>query len=139
MARTFRGYRRSNGQVGIRNYIAVIPGVYCSEVAAKKIAAHYSSDEVSFVANSTGCGQSRADKETTLDIFAGLIANGNVYGALIVGLGCEFLSREGYFDAIKKTGIEKPVHHLYIQETGGISQTVEEGIKIVDAMLAEAR
>ena len=79
MARTFRGYRRSNGQVGIRNYIAVIPGVYCSEVAAKKIAAHYSSDEVTFVANSTGCGQSRADKETTLDIFAGLIANGNVY------------------------------------------------------------
>jgi len=139
MGRTFQGYRRSNGQVGIRNYIVVIPGVYCSEVAAKKIAAAYSEDEVVFVANSTGCGQCRSDMETTQDIFAGLIANGNVYGALIVGLGCEFLSREGYFKAIKKTGIEKPVHHLYIQETGGIKKTVEEGKKLVDAMLAEAR
>ena len=93
MGRTFLGYRRNNGQVGVRNYIAVIPGVYCSETAAKKIAARFSSDEVTFVANSTGCGQCREDMQTTLNVFAGLIANGNVFGAVIVGLGCEFLSK----------------------------------------------
>jgi len=138
MERTFRGYRRSDGCVGIRNYIAIIPGVYCSEVAARKIAAQYSSDEVVFVVNHTGCGQNRTDMQATLDIFAGMIANGNVFGALIVGLGCEFLTKEGYFAALDgKT--DKPVHHLYIQENDGIAKTVEEGKKIVDAMLAEAR
>ena len=139
MGRTFLGYRRNNGQVGVRNYIAVIPGVYCSETAAKKIAARFSSDEVTFVANSTGCGQCREDMQTTLNVFAGLIANGNVFGAVIVGLGCEFLSRDGYLNAFMEIGIHKPLHHLYIQESGGITGTVEAGVKLVEEMLAEAR
>ena len=35
---TFMGFRRANGQVGTRNYIAVVTSVNCSATAARRIA-----------------------------------------------------------------------------------------------------
>ncbi|MEL7657914.1 MAG: UxaA family hydrolase, partial [Bacillota bacterium] len=34
----FRGYRRLDGRVGVRNYIAVIPSVFCANKTAELIA-----------------------------------------------------------------------------------------------------
>ena len=39
--RTFQGYRRVNGQVGTRNYIAVISTVNCSAHTCREIAHHF--------------------------------------------------------------------------------------------------
>ena len=30
MTETFNGYRRADGTVGVRNYLAVIPSVFCA-------------------------------------------------------------------------------------------------------------
>ncbi len=38
---TFMGYRRANGQVGTRNYIAIVTSVNCSATAARMIAGHF--------------------------------------------------------------------------------------------------
>ena len=102
-------YKRMDGRVGIRNHVVVMPGVLCAEVAAKKIVQE--TEGTTFLYNQVGCGQNQKDKRTTLDVLSGMIANGNVYGALIVGLGCETIQKEEYLEAIKKkTG--KPVYYI---------------------------
>lgn len=131
----FRGYRRPDGRAGVRNHVVVMPGVLCAQVAAKKIAEEV--EGTTFVYNPNGCGQCVKDSASTLDILSGMIANGNVYGALIVGLGCESLQKDRYINAISaKTN--KPVYHISIQQEGGIAKTVEAGVKIVRALKEEA-
>ena len=38
MLMKFRGYKRVNGRIGVRNYLAVIPSVFCANKVAEKIA-----------------------------------------------------------------------------------------------------
>lgn len=128
-------YKRIDGRVGIRNHVVVMPGVLCAEVAAKKIVQE--TEGTTFLYNQVGCGQNQKDKRTTLDVLSGMIANGNVYGALIVGLGCETIQKEEYLEAIKKkTG--KPVYYISIQEEGGIANTVKAGKAIAEKLRQEA-
>lgn len=128
-------YKRMDGRVGIRNHVVVMPGVLCAEVAAKKIVQE--TEGTTFLYNQVGCGQNQKDKRTTLDVLSGMIANGNVYGALIVGLGCETIQKEEYLEAIKKkTG--KPVYYISIQEEGGIANTVKAGKAIAEKLRQEA-
>ena len=132
----FLGYRRPGGRTGVRNLVAVMPGVLCSSAAARKIA-----DAVpgtTFLYNHNGCGQSPSDTEHTLEILSGLIANGNVYGALIVGLGCEATQRELYLAAVSAKS-DKPLHYISIHEEGGIGGAVAAGIKIAEKLVEEAR
>lgn len=133
---TFKGYRRPDGRVGVRNHVAVVSGVLCGDVVGKKIV-EKSKGDVVYIYNPNGCGQNQKDTETTVEIISGLVANGNVYGALIVGLGCEMIQKDRYLNAIKaKTN--KPVYYINIQETGGVNRTVEAGLKIVEQLVEEA-
>ncbi len=131
----FNGYKRSDGHVGIRNHVVVLPGVICSSSVAKKIADKV--EDARYLYNPNGCAQNAKDTSMTLEILSGLIANGNVYGALIVGLGCETIQKNIYIEAIQKK-TNKPVVYISIQEEGGIQKTVEKGIKIVTALMEEA-
>ncbi len=130
----FNGYRRSDGHVGIRNHVVVMPGVICAAGVAQKIA--NKSDSV-YLYNPNGCAQGPSDTKITLEILSGMIANGNVYGVLIVGLGCEMIRENDYLEAIrKKTG--KPVHYIAIQKEGGIKKTVEKGLEIISQLKEDA-
>lgn len=62
---TFMGFRRENGRVGTRNYIAIITSVNCSATAARMIADHFTPailadypnvDGVAAFVHGTGCG-----------------------------------------------------------------------------------
>ncbi len=131
----FKGYRRTDGRVGVRNHVAILPGVLCSEVAARKISAQVPG--TTFIYNPNGCGQCNFDTKVTLDILSGMISNGNVFAALIVGLGCETIQKSEYMKAINaKT--DKPVYYIGIQEEGGIGKTVEAGVKIAEELIKEA-
>ncbi|MFT4041292.1 MAG: UxaA family hydrolase, partial [Thermomicrobiales bacterium] len=44
--RTFMGYRRKNGKVGTRNYVAILASVNCSSSATQRIAAYFRNPEV---------------------------------------------------------------------------------------------
>ena len=131
----FMGYRRSDGRVGVRNHVVVMPGVICSSVAARQIAE--SVPGTIYLYNPNGCGQMPGDTQITLDILSGLIANGNVYGALIVGLGCEIIQEERYIRAVRaKT--DKPLAYIGMQKTGGLKAVVQKGIEIVSDMVKAA-
>lgn len=131
----FNGYKRSDGRVGIRNHVVVMPGVICAAGVAQKIANE--TDNVQYLYNPNGCAQSSIDTAITLEILSGMIANGNVYGALIVGLGCETIRKDMYLEAIRKK-TDKPVYYISIHEEGGIKKTIEKGTEIVRALGEEA-
>ncbi len=130
----FNGYKRSDGHVGIRNHVVVMPGVICASGVAQKIA---NKTDVQYLYNPNGCAQNSKDTSITVQILSGMIANGNVYGALIVGLGCEGISEEKYLQEIRKK-TNKPIFYISIQNVGGINKTVQRGIEIVNALKEEA-
>ena len=51
---TFMGYRRDNGRVGTRNYIAIVTSVNCSATAARMIADHFTPDIMAAYPNVDG-------------------------------------------------------------------------------------
>ena len=130
----FMGYRRSDGKVGIRNHVVVMAGTLCADIAAKKIAAKVPG--ATYVHNPKGCAQTPQDTALALEILSGMIANGNVYGAVIVGLGCETLQEGRYREAVKRKS-DKPLRFVKIQDHG-LRETVRIGSELAEELLAEA-
>ena len=128
---SFLGYKRPDGSTGVRNHVIVMPGVVCADVAARKIAV---ASGAVYLQNPFGCGQTVADTTRTLHILSGLLANPNVFGALIVGLGCEVLGEGRYREAVESRSPGKPIRYICIQTEGGITATVKKGIDIVSEL-----
>lgn len=93
--RFFHGYRRSNGQAGVRNEIWIIPTVGCVNNVAEAIekqAQIYKTgtiDDIAAFPHPYGCSQMGEDQEHTRRILADLINHPNAGGVLVLGLGCE--------------------------------------------------
>ena len=83
----FKGYRRPDGKCGVRNHVLVLPTSVCSSDVAKMIASQV--PEAVYVANQSGCAQVGRDLEYTLNTIVGYACNPNVYGTVLVSLGCE--------------------------------------------------
>lgn len=120
--RTFRGYRRSDGKVGIRNEIWIIPTVGCvnspAEALAKEAAAlvHGTVDGVYAFPHPYGCSQLGGDHRNTQRALAGLVHHPNAGGVLVLGLGCENNSI-AEFRAVLGDVDENRVKFLNCQET----------------------
>lgn len=94
--RTFQGYVRNNGDVGIRNEIWIINTVGCinktAELLAKKANEIYRDaniDGVFHFAHPFGCSQLGDDLQNTQKILSNLVHHPNASGVLVLGLGCE--------------------------------------------------
>ncbi len=90
----FQGYRRQDGNVGIRNELWVIPTVGCINEMAIQIAANYkihspNVDGPYVFTHPYGCSQLGDDHATTRRILADLVRHPNAGGVLVVALGCE--------------------------------------------------
>jgi altronate dehydratase large subunit len=130
----FQGYRRADGGAGTRNTVLVIPSVGCSQEAARRIVQGLKG--AVYLPNILGCGQMGEDRATVRRTLTGFGLNPNVFGVLVVGLGCEELAAEKLADGIRTSG--KRVEALVIQEAGGSRKTVSTGRGIVREMLADA-
>ena len=128
----FRGYRRPNGKIGIRNHILVIPTVSCVNRVATDIA--NKSGAITF-AHPYGCTFDAEENRTTEETFIGLGRHPNVAAVLVVGLGCETASATRVTDAIRDAGT--PVEKLVLQKEGGSRSTSEAGVAAVRAMQAK--
>lgn len=142
---TFLGYRRENGKVGTRNYVAVLTSVNCSATAARMIANHFTPDilaqyenvdgVVAFV-HGTGCGMAGDGDgfEALQRVMWGYAAHPNVAAVLMVGLGCEI----NQIDWLVEAWGLKPgpkFQAMNIQDVAGLRRTIEIGIQKVEAML----
>jgi len=132
----FLGYSRSNGKVGIRNKIAVISSVVCANTVARRVAEKI--DNGVAITHPHGCGQIGRGFSNTFNILAGLGSNPNVYGALVIGLGCENLFSNDLADKIRES--KKPVESFNIQDVkGGTIGAIEKGIGICKGFDKEAK
>ena len=92
---TFLGFQRSDGKVGVRNEIWIIPTVGCVNNIATAMAKRANAkvkgsvQEVIAFPHPYGCSQMGDDQENTRKILSDLINHPNAGGVLVLGLGCE--------------------------------------------------
>ena len=144
--RTFMGYRRQNGRVGVRNYVGVLTSVNCSATVARHIAeaaertgllADYPNvDGIVPITHTSGCGMVGTGEAFDMlrRTLWGTAANANFAAVLLVGLGCEVLQIE----RLKKDyGIAEGqlFQSFTIQDTGGTRRAIQEGLERLGAML----
>jgi altronate dehydratase large subunit len=135
MSQEFLGYERPKGKVGIRNKIAIIPSVVCVNQVAQQIANNI--DDAIAITHPLGCGQFGPDFNNTFHTLVGLGSNPNIYGVIVVGLGCENLKSRVLAKNIQRT--KKPVESFEVQDLkGGSIAAIEHGIKIGKQMREEA-
>ncbi len=129
-----RGYKRADGSIGIRNKVLVLPSVVCAAETARMISMQVQGTVA--LQNHLGCGQIGKDARMTIDTLVGLGKNPNVFGVLVVGLGCETARPREVAKAISETG--KPVECVVIQEAGGSINAVNEGVRLAMDLVAKA-
>ncbi|HAN0517182.1 TPA: UxaA family hydrolase [Campylobacter coli] len=130
------GYRREDGKFGLRNKVIIIPSVHCANKVCENIARKCNG--AVYINHQHGCSQLEFDALQTRDVLIGHGSNANVFGVLIIGLGCEVIQAKAVAEKIKEATPYKKVEYLVIQECGGSKNTIENGIKIVNEMLESA-
>lgn len=135
MKKNFWGYKRSDGRVGIRNHVLILPASVCASDTTR-IIANQVEGAVSFN-HQLGCSQLGEDFDWTMNVVSGYAANPNVYGTIIIGLGCENHQARLIAEEIKKK-TNKPLEILIIQEQGGTLNTIAKGTNLARQMVQDA-
>jgi altronate dehydratase large subunit len=130
---TFRGYRRPDGRVGVRNHVLVVPTVICASVVAERIAAAIA-PVGTVVPHQAGCGQLGPDLRITHDTLAAYCQHPNVGAVLIVALGCEQVIAQHLADVARRAG--KRAELVAIQSEGGTVRATDRGIGIARHLAA---
>jgi altronate hydrolase len=144
--RSFMGFRRSNGRVGVRNYVAVLTSVNCSATVARHIAEAAEKtgllkdfpavDGIVPITHASGCGM--AGRGEGFDLLKrtlwGTAANPNFGAVMLVGLGCEVMQIADLKSAYGLTDNET-FASFTIQEVGGTRRAIEQGLDNLRALL----
>jgi len=146
---TFEGFRRANGKVGTRNYIAILTSVNCSASAARFMAQEIERsgilndyphiDGVIPLVHGGGCALDIKGEgyEILKRTQWGYACNPNMAGVVMVGLGCEGFQISRWKDAYGITESDM-FRTMTIQEVGGTKKTVEAGVEAIKTMLPTA-
>jgi altronate hydrolase len=148
-AATFMGFRRSDGRVGTRNYILIVPTSMCSSHEAQQIATiaeftlykrdkYPNVDGVVAIPHNKGCGcPDGSNVEILLRVLANYADHPNIGGVVLIELGCEKTNLsvvEQHLDR-RQREIQKPLVRIGVQDVGGTQAAIEHGLKAVEAML----
>lgn len=131
----FMGYKRAEGRAGIRNHVLILPGCACASESCRVVASQVRGT-VNVIIN-TGCSDVAANTEMNQRVLVGFALNPNVYGVVIIGLGCETVPHRELREKIQRL-TSKPVVSFGIQEEGGTVRTIEKAVRAARAMAAEA-
>lgn len=148
--RTFLGYRRPDGKVGTRNYLAIISTVNCSASTIRLIQnrftpellrAYPNIDGVIGLTHKSGCGMRHgsAAVEQLQKVLAGMAMHPNVGAYLLVGLGCESNQVQEMIQNMQLASEvlwKKPLF-LTLQDNHGVASTVERGYRMLAELLPE--
>lgn len=131
----FYGYKRPDGRVGVRNKVLILPASVCASDTTR-IVSQQVVGSVTFN-NQNGCSQVASDQQFTMDVMAGYAANPNVYGTVVISLGCENCQMDLVVEAIKAR-TNKPLKQVIIQEAGGTLKAIDQAVRYAKEMVAEA-
>lgn len=136
MPKTFMGFRRADGSVGVRNQIWIIPTVGCVNGVASKLAERFraetadmgSVDAVVAFPHNYGCSQLGDDHENTRKVLADMVKHPNAGGVLIVGLGCENNQPDAFMELLPDIDPER-VRMMVTQKVEG--DEMETGMELL--------
>ncbi len=131
----FWGYKRKEGRAGIRNHVLILPTCVCGSESAR-ITASQVRGAVNIVFN-TGCSDVQANTDMSQKVLTGFACNPNVYGVVIIGLGCETVGHKPLREKIQAM-TSKPVVSFGIQEEGGTLRTIEKAVRAAREIASDA-
>ena len=138
---TFKGYRRKNGEVGVRNEIWIIPTVGCVNGVVNQLAENLRKETncegvdaiVSFPHN-YGCSQLGNDHENTRKVLRDMVKHPNAGAVLVVGLGCE----NNQMDAFKELLGEIDEERVKFMVCQKVDDEFETGMSLLRELYAKA-
>lgn len=143
---TINGYLRSNGEIGIRNELWIVPTVGCVNGQANAIVERLRQevdltgiDDVRAFTHNYGCSQLGQDHANTRAALAALVRHPNAGGVLVLGLGCENNQMNRFREEIGAVDADR-VKFLVAQD---VEDEVETGFglcrDIIERMRADRR
>src|SRR5580698_9515727 len=120
---TFKGYRRENGRVGIRNHVVILPVDDISNAACEAVANNIKGTLA--IPHAYGRLQFGEDLELFFRTIIGTGANPNVAAVVVIGIEPGWTQR--IVDGIAKTG--KPVTGFSIERHGDIKTIADASRK----------
>ena len=136
--RTFKGYVRKNGEVGVRNEIWVVPTVGCVNGIADRLAAMLEKetnlegiDAVHSWHHNYGCSQLSEDHENTRKVLRDIVLHPNAGAVLVVGLGCENNQPDKFEELLGDYDKER-IKFMVVQKVEG--DEVEAGMEILRSL-----
>lgn len=142
-ALTFKGYRRRNGKVGIRNDLFIVPTVGCvngmAELMLKRFTANHPDlgpfDNITILKHPYGCSQLGTDHENTREVLIDAVKHPNAGGVLVFGLGCENNTVEAFKEKLGEYDPER-VKFLIAQD---VYDEVESGVALLEELYITAK
>jgi altronate hydrolase len=132
--RTFKGYIRKNGEVGIRNEIWVVPTVGCVNGIAEKLVKELKAetqeegiDAIYAWHHNYGCSQLSNDHENTRKVLRDICLHPNAGAVLVLSLGCENNQPEAF---MKMLG-DYDKSRIRLLVTQQVDDEMEAGIDIL--------
>ena len=138
---TFKGYKRANGDVGIRNELWIVPTVGCvngigermlnslkAEVGESKV------DGIEIFKHNYGCSQLGDDHTNTMKVLRDIVLHPNAGAVLVLGLGCE----NNQPDVFEKFLGDYDKDRIKFLTTQKVQDEHEEGMKILGELYKKA-
>ena len=139
---TVNGYLRSDGRMGIRNELWIVPTVGCVNGQANAIAAQvrelYGSegiDDIRAVTHNYGCSQLGEDHANTRTALAALAKHPNAGGVLVLGLGCE----NNQISALREAMGDFDASRVRFLEAQKVDDEIAEGVRLCGELIANMR
>ena len=133
--RSFKGFMRKNGEVGIRNEIWIVPTVGCVNGIAERLARQLEQetqlkgvDAIHAWHHNYGCSQLGDDHENTRKVLRDICLHPNARAVLVLSLGCENNQPEDFMKMLGDYDRER-IQLLVTQRVEG--DEIEEGMKIL--------
>ncbi len=151
-ARTFDGFVRPDGTVGVRNYVGIVTSGMCSSAEAREIAframqeiytreKYPNVDGVVPIVHDSGCGMPDGKAVDILNrLLTNTLRHPNLGSAIYLDLGCGKTCVECSVPIFEKEigNYNERVMNLTIQLAGGGRKTVDKGLAMVEKMLPVA-
>jgi len=141
--RTFKGYVRKNGEVGVRNEIWIVPTVGCVNGIAEKLVELLKKetklegiDDIKAWNHNYGCSQLSGDHENTRKVLRDICLHPNAGAVLVLSLGCENNQPDDFMKMLGDYDQER-IKLLITQKVDG--DELEEGMKILRDLYAKAK
>lgn len=129
--KTFMGYLRADGNVGIRNDIWIINTVGCVNKISEELARLTGAKHFP---HPFGCSQLGDDQSVTQKILSGMVHHPNAGGVLVVGLGCE----NNNIGEMKKILGDVDPEHVKFLVAQEFDDEIAEGVRLINELKEHA-